>query len=160
PSAAGHELERSGGDLLARTGNTDDDGLTPAAVRALEGGAHHLHISDALEGVIDAPGGHLDDHLLDGLVMVLRIDAIGGAHGPRHRELRRIGIDGDDAAGPGLARTLDHRKTDAAQAKHRDAVTRLHFGGVLHGAKSGGDAAAEQADLTMIGSWIDLRQRN
>ena len=65
----------------------------------------------------------------------------------RQLELRRVGIDGDDAPGLGLARALDHREADAAQAEHGHRIARLHLGGVVHRADAGGDAAAEQADL-------------
>src|SRR5882757_1335118 len=36
PDAAGHELERPGGDFLARLGDTDDYGDAPAAMASLE----------------------------------------------------------------------------------------------------------------------------
>src|SRR5690606_20349500 len=100
PLAAGHQLERTGADLLARAGHADDHALAPAAVRALECGAHHLDVADALEAVVHAPAGHLHDHLLDRPVVVLRVDAFGRAHLLREFELGRIGVDGDDAAGP------------------------------------------------------------
>ena len=62
-----------------RTGHADDDGLAPALVAALQRRAHHLDVADALEGEVDAAVGHLDDHLLDGFVERVRVDAVGGA---------------------------------------------------------------------------------
>ncbi|KAG1248519.1 hypothetical protein G6F68_013765 [Rhizopus microsporus] len=79
---------------------------------------------------------------------------------PQVLELGRIGIHRDDAAGLGLARTLDHRQADAAAAEHRHAVAFLHLGGVVHRADAGGDAAAEQADVFRVRVRIDLRQRH
>src|SRR3546814_12383856 len=45
PHATGDELERAGGDFLARFGDADDDAFTPAAVAAFERGAHHFGIT-------------------------------------------------------------------------------------------------------------------
>src|SRR5690606_23443024 len=120
PLAAGDQLERARADLLAGAGHADDHALAPAAVRALERRAHHLDVADALEAVVHAPAGHLHDHLLDGALMVLRVDAVGGAHLGRQPELVWVGVDGDDAPGPGLLRALDHGKADRTEAEHRD----------------------------------------
>src|SRR5690606_14805106 len=147
PLAAGDQLERARADLLAGAGHADDHALAPAAVRALQRRAHHLDVADALEAVVHAPASHPDDHLLDRLVVVLRVDAVGGAEVARELELGRVGVDGDDAAGPGLAGTLDHCQADAAQAEHGHAVAGLHLGGVVHRADAGGHAAAEQAHV-------------
>src|SRR5690606_7917272 len=59
PAAAGHQLEWAGGDFLTGAGHADDHGLTPAAVRALQGGTHNVDVTDALKGVVDPPAGHL-----------------------------------------------------------------------------------------------------
>jgi len=34
---------------------TDDAGLSPASMGALEGGAHHLHVAGGVEGVVHTP---------------------------------------------------------------------------------------------------------
>src|SRR5690606_15254732 len=99
PLAPGDELERPGTDLLAGTGHADDHALAPAAVRAFQRRAHHVDVADAFERVVHAPAGHADDDLLDRFGVVLRVDAIGGAHLARERELVGVGVDGDDAAG-------------------------------------------------------------
>jgi hypothetical protein len=70
PDAPGDQLEGAGGDLLAGAGDADDDGFAPALVAALERRAHHLDVADALEGVIDAAVGEVDDDLLDRPVVV------------------------------------------------------------------------------------------
>src|SRR6201997_1142463 len=49
PHAAGDELERPRRDLLARGRDADDDALAPAAMAALEGLAHRVHVADAFE---------------------------------------------------------------------------------------------------------------
>src|SRR5690606_10898792 len=92
PLAPGHQLERPRADLLARASHADDHALAPAAVRALERRAHHLDVADALEAVVNAPAGHLHDHLLDGPVMVPGVDAVGGTHFGRQPELVGLGV--------------------------------------------------------------------
>src|SRR5690606_22070307 len=110
-----------------RAGHADDHALAPAAVRAFERRTHHVDVADALERVVHAPARHLDDDLLDRLVVILGIDAVGGAEGARQIELARIGVDGNDAPGLGQLGALDHGQTDAAQTEHRDAVAFLHL---------------------------------
>ena len=97
--------------------------------------------------MVHAPAGHLDDHLLDRLVVVLRIDAVGGAHLRASSNLPGLVSMAMMRPAFACARALDHRQADAAEAEHRDAVARLHLRGVLHRAEAGGHAAAEQADL-------------
>ena len=160
PLAAGHQLEGAGLDLLAGTGHADDDRLAPAAVGAFQCRAHHVHIADAFKAVIHAPARHLDDHLLDGLVEVLGVHAVGGAEGPGQVELAGVGVDGDDAAGLGQLGTLDNGQADAAQAEHGHGVAFLHLGGVLDRAQTCGHAAAQQADLLGVGIGVDLGQRD
>src|SRR5690606_5967427 len=147
-------------DLLAGTGDADDHALAPAAVRTLQRRAHHLDVADALEAVVHAPAGHLDDHLLDRLVVVLRVDALGRAHLRRQRELGRVGVDRDDPASLRLLRALGHRQADRAEAEHRDAVALLRLRGVVLGADAGGDAAAGQAHVPRGRLRIDLGQRD
>src|SRR5579863_7415177 len=66
PPKAVPRQERPVGDLLARTGDADDDALAPAAVAALERRAHQVNVADALEGVVGAADlvgaalGHVD----------------------------------------------------------------------------------------------------
>src|SRR3546814_10795798 len=110
--------------------------------------------------MVHAPAGHLHDDLLDRLVMVLRIDAVGRAHRARLVELGRVGIDGDDAPGLRLHRALDHRQAQRAEAEHRDTVAGLYLRRVVHGPDAGGNAAAEQADLLRRRLLVDLRQRD
>src|SRR3546814_11170743 len=77
--------------------------------------------------MVHAPAGHLHDDLLDRLVMVLRIDAVGRAHRARLVELGRVGIDGDDAPGLRLPRALAHRQAQRAEADPRDTVNGLNL---------------------------------
>src|ERR1044071_6154670 len=54
PDASGDKLERPGLDLGAGGGPADDDALAPAAMAALQGGAHQLDVADAFERVVAA----------------------------------------------------------------------------------------------------------
>ena len=56
----GHQLERPRRDLLPCSGDADDDRLPPAAMRAFQRLAHHLHIADAFETVVGAALGQID----------------------------------------------------------------------------------------------------
>src|SRR5690606_11189004 len=114
---AGEQLERPGGDFLTGARDADDDGLAPAPVGAFQRGAHDVDVADALEAVVHAPAGQADDDLLDGFGVVLGVDAVGGAEDLGQRELVGVGVHGDDAPGPRLARALDHGQADAAQAE-------------------------------------------
>src|ERR1700733_10694837 len=66
PDPAGDKLERPRRDLLAGTGDADDDALAPAAVAAFQRRAHELDVADALErevgaaDLIGAAFGHVD----------------------------------------------------------------------------------------------------
>jgi len=76
PASTGDELKWPGGDFLPGAGHADDDRLTPSAVRTFQRCAHDLHIADAFKAVVNTPTRHLDDNLLDGLLMVLRVNTV------------------------------------------------------------------------------------
>src|SRR5689334_21300429 len=65
PDAAGHQLERPGGDLPAGLGDADDDGGAPATVAAFQRLAHHRDVAGAVEGkvgtAVGEPNQVLDD---------------------------------------------------------------------------------------------------
>src|SRR5262249_7007265 len=86
PGAARDEQERARVDLLAGAGDADHDRLAPAAVRAGERLAHEVDVADALEGVVDAAVGAVDDRLRD-VADLLRVEALGRAEAARELEL-------------------------------------------------------------------------
>src|SRR5262249_34258855 len=65
PDAAGHQLERPGGDLLAGFGDADDDGGTPATVAAFQRLAHHGDVARAVKRVVGAAVGQPNEVLDD-----------------------------------------------------------------------------------------------
>src|SRR5205814_10047268 len=72
PHPAGDELEGPRADLLPGARHADDHRDAPAAVAALQRLAHHLHVADALEAVVRAAAGQLDDLRND--VLALGVD--------------------------------------------------------------------------------------
>ena len=99
PNAASDKLEGTGADFLASGSHTNDAGLAPSLVASLlmrgwsgsvvemlrftngylQSAAHGVNVSNALKSVVEATIGHFYQNLLDWLVIVLRVDALGGA---------------------------------------------------------------------------------
>ena len=161
PDAAGDELERPRRDLLARAGDADDHRHAPAAVAALERLAHQLDVADALEAVVGAAVGELDEVRHEVALDFLRVDEV------RHAELARRapcapGLRSTPTimSAPAMPRALDHVEADAAEAEHDDVGARLDLRRVDHRADAGGDAAADVADLVERRVLADLRQRD
>jgi hypothetical protein len=147
------------GNLLAGGSDADDDGLAPALVAGLEGGAHDVDVAGAVKGVVAAAVGHLDELLLDALVAELGgVDKVGGAELLGPLLLGVVDVDDDDLARLVLDRALDHRQPDAARAEDGHVGARLDT--VLAGrddgcAVAGCDAAAEQAGAVHGGLFGD-----
>ena len=137
--------------LLAGSSNTDDDALTPALVAGLESAAHDVHVTGAVEGVVAAAVGHLNQPRLDvlALLQVLgRVDKVGGAELGRPLLLRLVHVYDNDLARLLLDRALDDTQTNAASAEDGDGGALLNTAlasGDDGGAVTSGDAAAEQA---------------
>src|SRR5690625_4047819 len=108
PDAPGDELERPRFDGFAGAGHTDNGGFTPALVATLQRRPHDLRVADAFERMVDTAVRHFDDDFLNRRVVILRIDAVSGAQLAGELELVRIDVDGDDAAGAGHHRALNH----------------------------------------------------
>src|SRR5882672_4899904 len=160
PDATGNQLERTGRYFLTGTRDTDDNRFAPTLVTTLQRRAHHMNVADAFERVVDAAVRQVDDDLLDGLVVVFRIDIVGCAERLGHGPFARVEIDGDDARGLGHHRTLHDRQADTAKTEYGNRRTRRDFRGIQYRADTGRDAAAEQADLVERRFGVDLRHRN
>src|SRR5690606_2909120 len=122
PDAAGNQLERARADFLAGAGGADNDAFAPALVAALECGAPHVHIADALHTGVDAAVGHGDEDSLERVVVFLRVAETGGAPLFRQRELGRAGVDRDGAPRLPLHGALHDREADAAEAEYGDGI--------------------------------------
>jgi hypothetical protein len=110
PHASRHELEGPGRDLVARRGDANHAAHAPPAMGALKGGAHHLDIAGAIERVVGAPLGHLDNVLLHRLVELGAVHAICRPQSDRGLELGRVHVHGNDAARARDFRALDDRQ--------------------------------------------------
>src|ERR1019366_1900249 len=124
PLPAGDELERPRRDLGAGRRDADDDRLAPALVAALERLAHRRRVADALETVVGAAVGELDDGV-DDVSGFLRIDEVRHAEFARHRFAARVDVDADDPVGADHPRALDDIEADAAEAEDDDIGTGL-----------------------------------
>src|SRR5690606_9715891 len=160
PDAAGDQLERPRGDLLARLGHADDDALAPAAVTGLQRRAHDVGVAGAVEGVVGPAAGQLDQmgHQVAG--DVLRIDEVGPAEAAAPFLFRRVDVDPDNHVGPDHLQPLDDVQADAAEAEHHAVGPRLDPSRIDHRADAGGHAAADVAGLVERRVLADLRHRD
>src|SRR3954465_7579464 len=147
PDPSGDELERTRLDLLAGPGDADDRGDAPAPVAALERLAHELDVADALEAVVGAALGDLDQVADQVPFAPVGIYEVGRAELPRYRFARRVDVDRDDLGCSDQPGCLDDIEADSAQSEDDDPGSRLNLGREDHRADAGGDAAADVADL-------------
>src|SRR5258708_4226205 len=160
PDAAGHELERPGGDLLAGLRDADDHGDAPAAMARLERLAHHGGVAGAIEGVIGTAIGKSDQMLDDVAADFFRVDEVGHAEAAAPFLLAIVDIDADDLVGAHHLGALDDVKPDAAQAEHDHVRARRDFRGVDHRADAGRHPATDVAALIERGVFANLRHRD
>jgi hypothetical protein len=85
--------------------------------------------------------------VVDQVLMFLRVDEVGHAELARQRLARRVQVDADDLVGADHLRALNHVQADAAEAEHHHVGAGLDLGREQHRADTGGDAAADVADL-------------
>lgn len=159
PYATSDELEGPGGDLLAGSGDTDDDGFSPALVAGLECGAHNVDVARAVECVVAAAVGHLDELFLDALLAEFgRVDKVGCAELLGPGIFCVVDVDDDDLAGLVLGCSLDDGQADAASAEDGNIGAFLDTSptsGDDGGTVTGCDTAAEQAGAVHWGLFCD-----
>ena len=108
-----------------------------------------MDVTGAVEGVVAATVGHLDELLLDALAVELGgVHEVGSAKLLGPGLLGVVDVDNDDLSGAVLDSTLDDGETDTAGTEHGDVGARLDT--TLAGSDDGstvssGDTAAEQA---------------
>ena len=61
--------------------------------------------------------GHLSEHLLDGLLEVSRIDAVGGSQLLGLGKLVLVDVNGNDAGSSGRLAAHDNREANSSKAK-------------------------------------------
>ena len=150
----------SGGNLLSSSGNTNDDALTPTLVASLESRSHDVNVTSAVEGVVAATISHLNELLLNGLVLELHgVDKVGGTELLGPLLLAVVDVDDDDLGRAVLDTTLDDRKTDTASTEDSNVGALLNTtlaGSDDSGTVTGGDTTAEQASAVHGGLVGDL----
>jgi hypothetical protein len=157
PDAPGHQLERACPDFLTGAGDADDDRHAPAAVAALEGLAHHVHIADALEAVVGAAAGELDQVRHEVALHFLRVHEVRHAELAGERLARGFTSTPMILSAPAMRAPWTDVQADPAEAEHDDVRAGLDLGGVDDGADSGGHTAADVADLVEGRVLADLR---
>src|SRR5262245_52824424 len=125
PDPAGDQLEWPSRDLLASTGDADDDRFTPALVAGLKRYAHHLHIADAFERVVGATAGEFDQMRDEIPLDVIGIDEMGHAEALAPRLAVLVEVDADNHAGARQSQSLDDIEANAA--KSEDDAVRAFF---------------------------------
>lgn len=150
PLAARHELEGARRDLLTGLGNANDRRNAPALVARLQRRAHDLDVARAVERVVQAAVGHLNQVGHDGVTALDgrhlgRVEKVGSAKLLRPRGLARVGVDSNDALRTTLLGTVDHRETNAANAPYGDRGVLLDLRRVHGSAIARRHTTAQQA---------------
>ena len=110
--------------------------------------------------MVHAPFGHVNDDLLNRLVVVIRVDTIGRPKLTSQGKLIRIGINGNDTPCIGLFCPLNDCKPNTAQAKYRHAIACLYLGGIMHRPNASRYTTAQQAHFLWVGLWVNLGKRH
>ena len=162
PCLADNHLERASGDFLTWRANADNAGLSPSFVHALERLAHGVHVTNALEGVVDTGTGVVADKGGDGANGVLAFLELLGVDEVSHSELlgeghlSRVDVNADDLGASSLLEAHDGGETDTSEAEDGGGGSALNLHGVVNGAVASGDTATEEADLLEGGALGDL----
>src|SRR2546429_819149 len=146
PDAAGHQLERPGGDFLAGLRDPDNDRDAPAAMARFEGLPHHGGVAGAIEGVVGAAVRE-PDQMLDDVTDLGRVDEMRHAKTAAPILLGIVDVNADDLVGAHHLRALDDIEPDAAETEYDDVGARCHLGGIDHGADARRHPATDVAAL-------------
>lgn len=152
----------SRGDLLAGGGHTNDNRLAPTLVASLESGTHDIYVTSAIEGVVAAAVGELNELVNDTLALgeVVGVDEVSSTKLAGPLLLGRVDVNDDDFAGLVGESTLDDAETDASGAEDGNVATLFDLGGYGGGTVAGGDTAAEQAGAVHGGILLDGNNRD
>lgn len=128
--------------------------LSSLAIKRVSCNEAHLHVADALKGVVTAPLGELHQNLLNGLLIVLGVQAISGTKLLGSIKLGRVDIDGKDAGSTCLLGSLNHSQANSTQAEDSNGGAGLDLGGVVHSTPASGHTTAQQSHLQVEGNKV------
>src|SRR5699024_2760704 len=146
PFTACDQLERTGGDFSTSLGHTNNDGLAPTAVAALQRLTHHLGVADTFKGVIRTAVCQLND-VVHHVFNFIGVHEIGHAELASHGFALGVDIHANDLASADHLGALYHVQANTAQTEDHHIGTRFHFGGEQHSAQACGHATADVAHL-------------
>src|SRR5450631_865330 len=118
PHAAGDELERPGGNLLAGLRDSDDHRDAPATMASLESLAHHVGVSGTVERIVSPAIGQCDEMLYDVASDLRWIDEVRHSEAPTPLRLRIVDIHPDDLVGADHLGALDDIQSDATESEY------------------------------------------
>lgn len=79
PNTSSDQLKRTSRDFMTRSCDTNNAGGAPSTMAAFQCSTHNLGVTCAVKTIIDTPISHNSSNvLLNGLVNVIRVDAIRG----------------------------------------------------------------------------------
>src|SRR5690606_20587588 len=134
------QAEGGDGDHVVGRARADHDDVA-AGAGELPGGLDGGGFADDFEAVVEAAAA---GEFGEGGGDFVGGDGVGGADLLGQFVLGLERVDGEDGAGSGDARALDHGEADAAAADDGDGGAGADLGGVDGGADAGGDAAADE----------------
>lgn len=77
PNSSSNQLERSSADFLSSSGHTHNSRHAPTFVARLQSLTHGVHVANAFKSVVETAVGQFDQHFLQRLFVVFRIDEFG-----------------------------------------------------------------------------------
>jgi len=133
-------------------------------VASLESRSHDVDVTSAVKGVVTATISHLNELLLDGLVLEFHgVNEVSSTELLGPLLLAVVDIDDNDLGRAVLDTALDDRKTDTAGTEDSDVGALLNTtlaSGDDSGTVTSGDTAAEQAGAVHGGLVGDLDDRD
>lgn len=157
PHTTSDELERTSGDLVSGSGNTNDATLTPATMSNLESISHDLGDTGAIEREVVTPLLGSEQRFLHITTFSIhRVVAVRGTHLLGDLELLGVQVDsGNDSSTSSLG-SLNDSKTDGTESEDGDTGAGLHVAVVENGTPAGGNTATKHAHMTEISVGVNL----
>lgn len=132
-------------DLLSRSRNTNNNTLTPTLVASLQSSSHNSNITRAVESVITSTIRHLDQLLLNTLILQFsRVNEVRGSKLLGPLLLRWVHVHNDDFTSFVLDGSLYDTQPDTSSTEYGNGGTFFDLGGFDGSSVSSGDTTAEK----------------